>query len=652
MYAPMLLPLAGIVTGILCALMGAGWITALALIVVGIALYLTLLHKSRDIIKGFSIARWHHLWIYIIFAGIGVFSMDINRPFADDKAATNAVAFVGRVETISTLTSGDRATVAVSHIIGKDGQYIASPNCKALLNCKSLPATIDDAVLVASPLRPVERSSNSLLGGSYKWLLGQGIMYTCRADEEEVNVCGHTRTLRGICQGIREDMEAWIEKTSLQKSTQHFLITILLGDRRYLDPESRDLYKDAGLSHMLALSGMHVAIICGIIMWLLFPINFVGLYKYRILATSLIMLCYAFLTGLAPSTVRATIMLIAMAVSMYLERKNGAWNSLLLATFIILVASPLSLMDVGLQFSFICVASLIFFVRPLNPFSQHDHPLLFKMATAIITTMVATLTTWCLTAYYFGTVPTAFLLSNLIVLPLLPIYLTCAIIYFGLSAVGITAGWMTYAIDLFPKGLDWFVGKVSNGGTTALHFTPSLASVWIWLLAVVAIACVLHSHKKRLYGWVAGGLACCFVVTLAMPAEAEADNFMVRRGSQKIQVSYLQDGSEIVMELPRYCTSETMIKGKRILVVDSESVMPKGEDSAKAGGSGKRYDIVVLGGSGPKQIEELTAHYEIGQLIIHASTRRARESTIMHAADSLKIPAHSIRESGPYRAHF
>lgn len=223
-------------------------------------------------------------------------------------------------------------------------------------------------------------------------------------------------------------------------------------------------------------------------------------------------------------------MLLAISISMYMERKNSAWNSLLLATFIILVASPLSLMDVGLQLSFMCVASLIFFVRPLNPFSQHDHPHLFKLATAIITTLVATLATWCVTAYYFGTVPTAFLLSNLIVLPLLPIYLTCALIYFALSALGITAGCMTSAIDFFPQALDRFVRTISNDGNTAIYFTPSLTSVWIWLLIVIAIAVILHSDKKILYGCIAGVLTCCFIVTLAMPADAESENFMVHRG--------------------------------------------------------------------------------------------------------------------------
>ncbi len=651
MYAPMLLPLSGVVTGILCARMGADWMAALAFVVAGVALYLILLQKSRDIIKGFSIARWHHLWIYLIFTGIGIFSMDLNRPYTDYKAANETVAFMGRVETISTLTSGDRATISVSYLINKDGQYTASPNCKVLLNAESLPAGIDDILLVTSPLQPLDKSPNRLIGGADKWLSGQGIMYTCQAEEDEVSVCGHTRTLKGICQGIREDIEAWIEKTSLQKSTQHFLITILLGDRRYLDPDSRDLYKDAGLSHMLALSGMHVAIICGIIMWLLFPINFAGLYKYRIVIASLIMLCYAFLTGLAPSTLRATIMLLAISISMYMERKNSAWNSLLLATFIILVASPLSLMDVGLQLSFMCVASLIFFVRPLNPFSQHDHPHLFKLATAIITTLVATLATWCVTAYYFGTVPTAFLLSNLIVLPLLPIYLTCALIYFALSAFGITAGWMTCAIDFFPQALDRLVRTISNDGNTAVYFTPSLTSVWIWLLIVVAIAAILHSDKKRLYGCVAGVLTCCFIVTLAMPADAESDNFMVHRGAGKIEISYLQGGREMRLEMPRYRTSETTIRGKRILVVDSESFMLKGEENIRNGERGKRYDIVVLGGSGPREIEELAQQCDIGQLIIHASTRRAKEGFIMHKADSLKIPMYSIRESGAYRMH-
>lgn len=173
---------------------------------------------------------------------------------------------------------------------------------------------------------------------------------------------------------------------------------------------------------MLALSGMHVSIIAGIILWLLFPFNLFGIYKWRYIATLPILWGYTLVTGLSPSTVRAAIMLTVVMTCILTERKNSAWNALLLAVFIIILFNPDSLYDIGLQLSFICVASLIFFAGPLNPIDQHKHNILYDIVSAILVTLSATAASWVLSSYYFGIFPILFIPANLIVLPLLPIY--------------------------------------------------------------------------------------------------------------------------------------------------------------------------------------------------------------------------------------
>lgn len=646
MYAPMFLPLAGLVAGIFCGLAGADWILASGLILAGICIYLILVRKSSNPLSGYKLAHLHQIWLFLIFAGIGVFDMDINRPYADDYAVGGAVAFTGKVKSVQFLTSGDRAIVEVAGIVDGDGHVVKPDNCRVILQCDNLPADVDDIICVTASLKPIQDMNNTLSQNSNRWFKSQGLHYISRCNETDVSLREHQASLTGSARKLRSRIETFIEKTALDKETQNFLITILLGDRSYLNPEMRDLFKDAGLSHILALSGMHVAIMAGIFMWLLFPINFVGLYKYRIILAAIMMLTYAYLTGLAPSTVRAAIMFLAVAVSIFMERKNGAWASLLLATFCILLADPLALFDVGLQLSFTCVAALIFFSGPLNPFSQHDHPWLYKVATAIITTMVATLATWCLTAYYFGTVPVMFLPVNIIALPLLPIYLTCSLAYLALAAFGCEPGWFTWLIDSFPRGLEWFVGMITNHGSSAIRFSPTGITVWLWLLLMVTLAMLLHGKHRRVMRWCAMVLGCGFIVTLAFPADADADNFMVHGGVQKIRISYMFEGKESSVEMPRFRTSETVITGTRIVCIDSDNSTCNEDDSCA---DREPAGIAIIGGSTREGLQAIVSRFRPTMVIIHPTVRRAAEAEMLHEADSLGIPAYSIRTSGPYR---
>ena len=158
MYAPMLLPLSGVVTGILCARMGADWMAALAFVVAGVALYLILLQKSRDIVKGFGIARWHHLWIYLIFTGIGIFSMDLNRPYADDKVANEAVAFMGHGNPVSDY---DHANASYEKIEQAMQKYAADAygNGNVFVGTVDYPAMLIDYVIGEMTAKGVAKST-------------------------------------------------------------------------------------------------------------------------------------------------------------------------------------------------------------------------------------------------------------------------------------------------------------------------------------------------------------------------------------------------------------------------------------------------------------------------------------------------------------
>lgn len=645
MYAPMLFPLTGLASGIVCAIYGAGWPISITLILSGLTIYLIFVRLSSNPVRGFRIAPWHHLWLFLLFAGIGVFDMDMNLPYRADDFIKEAAAFGGRVESMSHKTSGDNAIVDVTRIVDKSGHATQASNCRIIIKSDILPVSVGDVIFVSSPIERIETSKNLLTTGHTDRLQQQGIYYESSCSEDNLRITGHDATITGMALKLRSDIESFIENTPLRKPTQNFLIAILLGDRNYLSVDIRNMFADAGLSHILALSGMHVAIMAGIVMWLLFPMNFAGLYKYRIIIAAMAMMGYAMITGLAPSTVRAAVMLLAVSISIFLERRNTAWNSLLLATFCILLFTPGALFDTGLQLSFTCVAALIFFVSPLNPFSRHDHPHLHRFGSIIISTIVATAATWCLSAYYFGKIPLVFLAANLVSLPLLPAYLVASLLYFAVSAFATAPAWCAQPIDFFPEILQELITWMSNDGTSALIFSPSLIAVFAWSLLLLSLAMLVNGCKTRLMKYTALLFTCSFVVTIFIPVQAEENNFLVQGGIDKIGITYLDKGQDRFVHVPRYTISEMRINGKNIVAVDTDLPEKTGIDKSDI----KEYDYLILGGSGCKDLNLLRKHFKFKKMIIHPTVRKATEAIIMAQSDSLQLQVYSIRMSGPYR---
>jgi len=642
MHAPMLIPLAGLIAGIMAGKSGAGLWASLSLILSACLFYILMLRLTRDPAKGFVRNKYHYIWIFILFSGIGVLSYDLNRPWQTDTPE-DFIAAHGRILDIKQTTSGDRATVDVSTLYHKYGTAYQVDNLTVLVRSDAMRARTDDMIMFPVSMMRITDSDNYFSSGYTEVLNRKGIFYETLCLDDNMRITGHSASLRGIAQAFRYRLESFIERTPLEKGTQNFLITLLLGDRSYLDAGIRDIFSDAGISHILALSGMHVAIIAGIIMWLLFPINFFGLYRYRLLVSTILLVAYAFLTGCAPSTVRATIMAVTVMITVFLERKNSAWNALLLATFIILLFSPISITDVGLQLSFLCVASLIFFVNPLNPIDSHEHHRIHSIYATILATLSATFGTWCLVAWYFGTVPTMFLLANIVALPLLPIYLVLAVVYLSAFACGIRFGFLEQIVDFGPNALKGLLEWFGCGSGTALSFTPSLTSVWLWLAFVTSLAILLNCKKTRFQKWCCIATGCAFLVTTVMTANAVVeDDFIIQRGSGAVTVLMLRGGNEEIIKMPRQSVCGCTVVGKRIITVDCP-IANMQKDSVIT------CDIMVMAGGIREELDDIVGKIRPGMIVIHPTVRRARESRIIHDADSLAIPYHSIRHSGPYR---
>lgn len=152
------------------------------------------------------------------------------------------------------------------------------------------------------------------------------------------------------------------------------LAAMLTGDRFSLEPETLDLLRFAGLSHTLALSGLHLGFVAMLGIGLAWAVCFVwpGLMlriprpKLAVLAALPLVAGYLWLGGFAPSLLRAALMFGFMGAYLLQGRGRAAIDGLFSALAVILIAAPLTVFDIRLQLSAVAVGGIILFYSPLH----------------------------------------------------------------------------------------------------------------------------------------------------------------------------------------------------------------------------------------------------------------------------------------------
>ncbi len=211
------------------------------------------------------------------------------------------------------------------------------------------------------------------------------------------------------------------------------LQALILGEKESIPEDIIGNFNRTGVSHILAISGLHVGIIAFISLfiatalmksseYLLLRLN---IFKVSALLAVIPVIGYAFIAGLRISTVRAAIMILCYLVALLAGRGRDLLNILAFAAFLILIFSPPSLFDVSFQLSFTAVAAIILITPALNsliPQAVGESAVrrrIHSVAIFIVVSFAAVVGTAPLIAFYFNRISTISLISNLFVIPVI-----------------------------------------------------------------------------------------------------------------------------------------------------------------------------------------------------------------------------------------
>jgi competence protein ComEC len=319
-------------------------------------------------------------------------------------------------------------------------------------------------------------------------------------------------SIEGFLYGIKNRCTKIIDN-SFDSESAGIVKAMLVADKSTLDKNIKKLYSENGIAHIMAISGVHVAIIGMTLYGFLRKLR-IGRLISGTFSIAIIVL-YGIMTGMSSSTERAVIMLILSIVAEYFGRKTDAPTSMGFAMIIMVLGNPYVILDAGFQLSFAAITGVTVvapqlrkllrmfkrFIKEADEKKKQKHKkimslrkMIIKLIDALVVGIASFITTTPVIIYYYYQFPPYSIFINLIVIPLVSLIVggSILVVLTGLFFTG-AAVVMTYPVRLILFGYKYLCIFASGlPGASVLVGHISIGMVFVYYLSVVLIFAILR----------------------------------------------------------------------------------------------------------------------------------------------------------------
>ncbi|MCM1519147.1 MAG: ComEC family competence protein [Pseudoflavonifractor sp.] len=507
-----------------------------------------LLPVVAGIVSGILISRWDislswtiipivagvFLFIYrpLAYLGIILLSMTagwidgtLSRPqFPVGVIAGHSLYYHGVVNDLRDNETSSQLTVSVDSVGYSRTGMTRCREFSALLYMPGMPDSIDygTEILFNATLELPVNDTHPDAFDLTTFLHDKGIVTTSFITPDRLLVTGRDTSPLYRIRTLPHRLESILFRTGLSQPCARFLCAILFGDTGMIDDDTRLQYTTAGVSHILALSGLHVAIITTIISALLFPLHLMRRRGIARFITIIMLWLYAVMTGLSPSVTRAVIMATLYFTSLTLQRKPSPGNALAFAAICILIVQPLRLFDISFQMTFVAVGTILLFANKLT-ISAKSHPIAQYLSSIPAVSVAAMAGTAIVAAYRFHHFPVYFLLGNVLTSLLLPPIIGGGIILLIVESVGLPSGLLCDIINrlfLWLDSLTKAINSLPGAAIDNIYFDGWLLLPYFISLLLIALSFRL---RRKILPVVSGCLLLAFTLSAAAISYANTD---------------------------------------------------------------------------------------------------------------------------------
>ncbi len=452
------------------------------------------------------------------------------------------------------------------------------------------------------------------------------------------------------------------------------LAALTLGSKDALHPELRQNYTTSGGMHILAVSGLHVGIIFMVLNFLLsFLDKSKSLKKLKIVLVILLLWAYAFVTGLPPSVVRATIMFSMIAIGMGFGRKGQIYNTIFASAFLMLLFNPDFLFDVGFQLSYCAVLSIVYFQPKIAKWFYIKNKLLKWSWDLTSVSIAAQIGTAPLTLYYFHQFANYFLITNFVAIPFATLIIYAAVALLLTSSVP----YLPVAIAFV---LQWLL-RILNTSIEFIHHLPysvtitSIMDVQVLLAFIAIVLFAFYFNSKNYYAVLSSLVVVLAFVLINLYINydsSHATQLIVYSDNKNTHVDFIKgkdhtvfttDSIDVYKVAQNYWLSRKLNEsgsfenivysndfhdfcGKRICILTDESLKGK---MAKQPIS---VDYLIVGNNVKCYIDQVLACVQPKQVVVDKTVSKWYADNIEKACDKNGIKFYSVAREGAFVLNF
>ncbi len=497
------------------------------------------------------------------------------------------------------------------------------------------------------------------------FLENKNISQTVYCYEHEVLKIGSQKTIGKNLSHFKENVKAQFDSTVLSKQTKSIINALLFGEKSFIDKDLLNDYSKVGIIHILAISGLHIAILYFFIGFVLQPINKIKHGKLiNYILTLFLLWGFALLTGFSPSVTRAVTMFSLFGLAKALKKDSNTYNVLFVSAFIILLFQPNYLFDVGFQLSYAAVFSIVAFQSYFSYFYFTKNKVITYFVDILLVSFAAQVGVLPISLYYFHQFPLLFFIANLFVIPLVSIVLVLSIINcFSFFVPKILSEVICYLIEFFASLMSYgiqFLSKLKNISIENIAFNEN--QLLLSFLFLLSLLYWLQHKKRKNYFLVLASSFLLFLSWLhAYKNENSSSELIVFNSKElligikeKEQITFLTDSlspanKTIITDYIRgnfnNChriipiNNLITVCGKQVKIVSNTIVLPTKNPTS----------ILILDGNPKVNLEAVLLEEQPQHVLFTANNSKTTMALWQKTCIQQKIPFHAIAEKGFYK---
>lgn len=450
-----------------------------------------------------------------------------------------------------------------------------------------------------------------------------------------------------------------------------FMLAIIGGEDGLLGEDLEEDFRQTGLSHILALSGLHVGVVVAVLAFLLYPVKLGRRLRYLYFgAVGFFVIVFALITGGSPSVCRAAAMCCVLMGARIFETQSNPFQSLSVAVIILLAVKPLWLYMPGFQLSVAAVLAIITFLPKLD-FVPRSRPILRAVWLTMVLPVVAVVGTLVLTLFYFHAFSLNFWAANMLASVFVPLMVGLGIVAALISAVGLSPGLLSDAVNVLYALMRDSVSAISGAfPDSRIPLFPSDSQLVAMTLSLVIIGWLMWHYTRRRAVFSGIAIAALVVLAVLTPVDvpprselyvprhkASTDIIVVHNGRgylwsdarrksdadetrRRMPTLYRdffanRNISPDLAELSDGLNVDGLQRSGAVLTLNGRSIVVI--DSLSAANTPGHVNLAIVTGRYKGNMPELVAALDADTLILHTSINHSRLKKFERQLDTLQV---------------